>query len=177
MLVSLGVASHVVHVFTDGASEGDVHSIGGVLVVQGRLHSCFGSFVPGHLISKWSSSMRRIIGPVESYAVAVARRVWHQFIAAQRTLFFIDNVQAQDSYIKGTSANPHVREILLSFEESEKLSPSWTWFARVASPSNVADEPSRAAFGSLHKVQCRRVTPSCPISGFDLVDLGALGKI
>ena len=175
--VPCGVASHVVHVFTDGASEGEVHSIGGVLVVQGRLHSCFGSFVPDHLISKWTSTMRHIIGPVESYAVAVARRVWHQFIASQRALFFIDNVQAQDSYIKGTSANPHVREILLSFEESEKLSPSWTWFARVASPSNVADEPSRAAFGFLHKVQCRRVTPSCPISGFDLFDLGALGKI
>ena len=86
-------------------------------------------------------------------------------------------MQAQDSYIKGTSANPYVREILLSFEESEKLSPSWTWFARVASPSNVADEPSRAAFEFLHKAQCRRVTPACPISGFDLVDLGALGKI
>ena len=175
--VPCGVASHVVHVFTDGASEGEVHSIGGVLVVQGRLHSCFGSLVPDHLISKWTSTMRHIIGPVESYAVAVARRVWHQFIASQRALFFIDNVQAQDSYIKGTSANPHVREILLSFEESEKLSPSWTWFARVASPSNVADEPSRAAFEFLHKAQCRRVTPSCPISGFDLVDLGALGKI
>ncbi|CAE7559207.1 unnamed protein product [Symbiodinium natans] len=175
--VPCGVASHVVHVFTDGASEGEVHSIGGVLVVPGRLHSCFGSLVPDHLISKWTSTMRHIIGPVESYAVAVARRVWHQFIASQRALFFIDNVQAQDSYIKGTSANPYVREILLSFEESEKLSPSWTWFARVASPSNVADEPSRAAFEFLHKAQCRRVTPSCPISGFDLVDLGALGKI
>ena len=119
--VPCGVASHVVHVFTDGTSEGEVHSIGGVLVVQGRLHSCFGSFVPDHLISKWSSSMRHIIGPIESYAVAVARRVWHQFIASQHALFFIDNVQAQDSYIKGTSANPHVREILLSFEESENF--------------------------------------------------------
>ena len=42
-----------------------------------------------------------------------------------------------------------MREILLSFERAEELSASWPWFARVASQSNIADDPSRAEFGFL----------------------------
>ena len=42
------VADHVVHVFTDGASEGDQHTIGGVIMV-----SFFGSAVPDSLVKKY----------------------------------------------------------------------------------------------------------------------------
>ena len=170
------MADHVVHVFTDGASEGDLHTVGGVLMLQGKLHSFFGCSVPGSLVMQWAESMQHWIGPIEAYAVALARRVWHQYIAGSRCIFYIDNIPAQDAYVRGTSLNRHVREVLLSFEASEKLCASWAWFARVASPSNIADDPYRAVFSSLIEAGCRRVSPPCPISGCDLKDLGAPAK-
>ena len=175
--VPCGVADHVVHVFTDGASEGERHTIGGVIVIEGRLHSFFGCEVPSGLVQLWSKSMMHWIGPVEAYAVAVARRIWHQHLASNRCIFYIDNVPAQDAYVRGTSTNIHVREILLAFEASEKLCASWAWFARVASPSNAADDPSRAVVQPLVVAGCRRVSPSCPISGCDLKDLVTSAKI
>ena len=170
------MADHVVHVFTDGANEGELHSVGGVWMLQGRLHAFFGCSVPGSLVGQWAESMRQYTGPIEAYAVATARRVWHQYIAGSRCVFYIDNIPAQDAYVRGTSANQHVREILLSFEASEKLCASWAWFARVASPSNIADDPSRAEFSSLVEAGCRRVCPCCPISGCNLLDLVAPAK-
>ena len=175
--VPCGVADHVVHVFTDGASEGDQHTIGGVIMLEGRLHSFFGCEVPMKLVHMWSKSMMHWIGPVEAYAVAVARKIWHQHIASRRCIFYIDNLPALDAYVRGTAANVHVREILLAFEDSERLCASWAWFARVASFSNVSDDPSRAVVQPLVDAGCRRVSPSCPISGCDLRDLVAPAKI
>ena len=171
------VADHVVHVFTDGSSEADDHFIGGVIMVQGTLVSFFGCVVPDDLVKKWASSMKPWIGPIEAYAVAVACKAWHQYLAGRRCIFYVDNIPAQDAYVRGTSSNVHVREILLAFEHIEGLSASWPWFARVASQSNIADDPSRAAFGFLRKVGCVRVSPSCPISGCDLKDLVAPAKV
>ena len=124
--------------------------------------------------------MKHWIGPIEAYrayAVAVARKTWHQYLAGHRCIFYIDNIPAQDALVRGTSANVHVREILLSFELAEELSASWPWFARVASQSNIADDPSRAEFGFLVKAGCSRVRPSCPISGCDLKELVAPSRV
>ncbi|CAE7555695.1 SLC24A2, partial [Symbiodinium sp. CCMP2592] len=136
--VPCSVADHVVHIYTDGASEGSSHTVGGVLMLQNQVHAYFGCSVPDVLVSRWADSMCHFIGPIEAYAVAVARKAWHQFIAGHRCIFYIDNVPAQDAFIKGTSVNHHVRDILLSVEAAEELSASWSWFARVASQSNVA---------------------------------------
>ena len=66
-------------VFTDGASEAECHTVGGVLVFpDGREPRFFGAYVPGALTHKWFSSMKHIIGPVEAYALLLARAVWHQ---------------------------------------------------------------------------------------------------
>ncbi|CAE7566848.1 unnamed protein product [Symbiodinium sp. CCMP2592] len=125
--VPCSVADHVVHIYTDGASKGSSHTVGGVLMFQNQVHTYFGCSVPAVLVSRWAESMCHFIGPIEAYAVAVARKAWHQFIAGHRCIFYIDNVPAQDSFIKGTSANHHVRDILLSFEAAEELSASWSW--------------------------------------------------
>ena len=171
------VADHVVHVFTDGSSEAEDHLIGGVIMVHGTLVSYFGCVVPDTLVSKWAGSMKHWIGPIEAYAVAVARKAWHQYLAGRMCIFCIDNIPAQDAYVRGTSANVHVREILLAFEHTEGLCASWPWFALVASQSNIADDPSRADFTLLRRVGCVRVSPSCPISGCDLWDLRAPARV
>ena len=104
------VADHVVHVYTDGSSEGDDHFVGGVILVQGALVSFFGCVVPDDLVRRWSLSMKHWIGPIEAYAVAVARKTWHQYLAGHRCIFYIDNIPAQDAFVRGTSANVHERD-------------------------------------------------------------------
>ena len=132
------------HVFTGGAAEGDSNTIGGVLHRKGedkvRFFACK---VPETLVREWAHDMKHVIGPVEAYAVLVARLVWHQFIAGAHAVFHVDNYGAMDAYIKGTSTNAQIRRILLAFEEAGCLHHSWPWFSRVPSKSNCADDPSK----------------------------------
>ena len=66
--VPMLVDSKSILVFTDGASEADCHTVGGVLVFPDE--TCprfFGADVPGPLVDKWFSATKHIIGPVETY--------------------------------------------------------------------------------------------------------------
>ena len=137
------VQSQVWHVFTDGAAEGDSYTIGGVLHRKGEDEVWFFACkVPEALVREWAHDMKHVIGPVEAYAVLVARLVWHKFIAGAHAVFRVDNYGAMDAYIKGTSTNAQIRRILLAFEEAECLHHFWPWFSRVPSKSNCADDPS-----------------------------------
>lgn len=74
--------------FTDGTckSEGDtfVGSIGGILVIPNvdSFSMCiFGCFIKKNLIRKWSvSNKKHLIGPVERFAVCIARKIWKAFL-------------------------------------------------------------------------------------------------
>ena len=154
------VADHVVHVFTDGSSEADDHFIGGVIMVQGTLVSFFGCVVPDDLVKKWASSRKPWIGPIEAYAVAVARKAWHQYLAGRRCIFYVDNIPAQDAYVRGTSSNVHVREILLAL------------------PLSTSRDSVRLGHGSLvwRAKATSRMIPLAPLSDF-FVRLVALGLV
>ena len=58
--------------FTDGASEGDINTIGGLLFADGgfRYFSCH---VPASMVGVWKSSSKHVIAMVELYSVIVAR--------------------------------------------------------------------------------------------------------
>ena len=118
--VPCGPGQQPVLLFTDGASESRCHTVGGLLVRPGgsrpRFFACH---VSEGLVESWTESLKHIIGPVECYAVAVARLVWHQFLAQKPCLHFIDNVACQDAFIRGTSCSAAVRSILLAYEKCE----------------------------------------------------------
>lgn len=63
-------------VFTDGASENGVHTIGGVLVLPSNKKEFFSGIVPAELSKAWEAELKHRIGPVEMYAVLVARALW-----------------------------------------------------------------------------------------------------
>ena len=150
--------------FTDGASEGDIHTIGGVLMVDERVEY-FAANVPDELTAKWKKVSKHIIGMVELYAVAVARKTWEHSLASRKVISFVDNDAAKESLVRGTSGSRLFREILLSIEQTEATHRSWVWTARVPSHSNPADEPSRAVFtGILKKLCAERVFASCPMT-------------
>ena len=161
-------------IFTDGASEADVHTVGGVLIFpSSSAPRFFGCSVPDKLKTQWFGEMKHIIGPVEAYAVLVARKVWHQFVVGNRCIYFIDNFGAMDAFIKGSSTSRDFREILLGFERQECNGLHWPWFSRVPSPSNCADDPSR-----IGAVKCDTLLNSvrdscwCPLTGARLLDIG-----
>ena len=171
--VPCGPGQQPVLLFTDGASESRCHTVGGLLVRPGgsrpRFFACH---VSEGLVESWTESLKHIIGPVECYAVAVARLVWHQFLAQKPCLHFIDNVACQDAFIRGTSCSAAVRSILLAYEKCELQDATWTWFARVASESNPSDEPSRGFFGGIVKaLDAQRDSCLCPVSGKKIHDI------
>ena len=158
-------------IFTDGASEGDDHTIGG-LVVDGQDIEFFSCRVTEALIEKWQSIFSHVIGLIELYAVLVAASAWASKITGRRSLFFIDNNPAMDSLIKGTSGPQFYRELLERWECMDCVSCSWPWIARIPSHSNPADEPSRGLFDlmtSLKATRCDRV--QCPVTGDTLRNL------
>ena len=160
-------------VFTDGASEGDLHTVGGVLFdPELDRPEFFSGVLPQALVEDWQESMKHVIGPVELYAVVLARSVWSTALSQRRCVFFIDNSSAMDACVKGTSPSPAFRKLLLEFERLELREPCWPWFTRVPSESNVADGPSRGDFAIVCDVfHGRRVVPPCPLTGAELVEV------
>ena len=159
-------------VFTDGASEEGCHTIGGVLVFPDESEPrFFGSYVPDALVEKWFSTMKHIIGPVEAYALLVARAVWHKHLVGRRCIYFVDNYGAMDAFIRGSSSNAELRELLLCFEKLECNGFHWPWFTRVPSASNCADDPTRVG-GVLGKflISALRDSCLCPLTGKQLAD-------
>ena len=140
-------------VFTDGACEpaddgSYVASVGGVLIC-GDTRQYFGGRLDGSLVSRWMDGKKHFIGLVELYAVVLARYHWDIFLKGRRVIFFVDNIPSMRSLIKGTSSEREWRELLRSLEYIEMRGPTYSWFARVPSDSNIADGPSRDDYSGL----------------------------
>ena len=157
-------------VFTDGVREDGLHVAGGLIFFPGADPPRFlGSKVPQGLIDEWFVDMKHIIGPVETYAVLVARALWHKHLVSARCIYFIDNYGAMDAYIKGSSQSVYFRRMLLAFERLEANGYHWPWFTRVPSFSNLADDPTRLGlvqdFPDMIRDSC-----FCPLLGCRLTD-------
>ena len=61
----------------------------------------------------------------------------------RRVFFFIDNDAARAGLIKMTSDVPVIRRVQLDLVKEWASTPSFPWFARVPSSSNIADSVSR----------------------------------
>lgn len=162
-------------VFTDGACEpeGDsfIGSVGGVLIYleNGSFHwRAFGGYVPKSVMDLWTDKGKKhLIGPVEMYAVCLARQVWSDYLR-DRAIFFVDHGGVLASLISGSSRDEIWRELLLCLECSDSVEPCLSWFARVASASNIADGPSRGMWDVIQRFEYVRDFPKCVITGQDL---------
>ena len=77
-------------VFSDGASEDCFHVVGGLIFLPGDdPPRFFGSKAPMSLVDEWFMDMKHIIGPVETYAVLVARALWHKHLVGTRCIYCI----------------------------------------------------------------------------------------
>ena len=160
-------------VYTDGASEQDLHTVGGILVAP-RATRCryFSAHVPKRLVAVWKETMKHVIGPVELYAVVLARYTWHEYLVQGKSIYFVDSYAALDSCIKGTSTNDKFRRLLLAFEEADLRGHTWSLFSRIPSKSNPADDPSRGERSTVvTALNAVRDQCSCPITGLPLEPL------
>ena len=105
-----------------------------------------------------------IIMAAEFVAVSCAVMAWQKHIENAPLVIFIDNNSCRDVLISSKGRSPLMRKLLahyLKFEHNLGFTP---WIARVPSPSNCSDAPSRRKFAHLawrnKSIACTDVTKS-----------------
>ena len=137
------------HIYTDACYEPTSSDwqcgLGGVLVGPNGRQVAFFSVALNHeqLELLGSEIKKTIIFEAELLALVLAFSVWRDYIKAMSLICFVDNNSARDVAISGNGRNITANsliEFLLKLEMSSCTTP---WYARIPTPSNIADEPSR----------------------------------
>ena len=84
-----------------------------------------------------------VIFESELLAVLPAIKVWSSFLVAQQGVCYIDNNSARDVSISGVAKNDCAVVLLENLIAEEMSCSAYMWYARVPSPSNISDGPSR----------------------------------
>ena len=84
-----------------------------------------------------------IIFEAELCAVVLAYVLWRDDICSRPIVCYIDNNATRDVLISGSARNQVGARLARLLLTVETLAKTFSWFARVPSPSNLADEPSR----------------------------------
>jgi len=153
--------------FTDGAFEpeqSDPATIGSILYdPEARTCRFFAGAVPEWLPAQWQKNgSKQVIGQAEILPVLVAYKLFYQDLRSKLLLSFVDNESARASLVSGGSrveASSSLLNEIMRVEEDLDLKP---WFARVPSPSNPSDLPSRLKVG-LTKKRFRATQVAMPV--------------
>ena len=147
--VPISLEGTPVVIFTDGACEGSGNllvSCGAVIVYEDRnVREWFGIQVPQELVDYWQMEADKIqvIAEAEMLPVIISRMLIGQSSGIRLVLHFVDNDGVSDSLIKGFSRSANLRLMLKKYVQQECGQALCSWIARVPSPSNPADGPSR----------------------------------
>lgn len=131
--------------FTDGACETEEITIGGVIFDGASRPELFGAVMAAETIDKWKTKLGQdqVIGQAELFPLLVARLTWSKWMANRRVICFIDNDSARLGLIKAYSPVLPSLDIISRCFSWDHANNCSSWFARVASDSNIADAPSR----------------------------------
>ena len=140
-------------ILTDGACEPDETqpygiraSYGGVMFdPEDNAYEVFGGNIGPSLMEFLShdGSKTQVVGQAELLPCLAARRLWKERCANRPVLNFVDNEAARYALIKGTSPTMDSAVLTAAFWKEESGLGAFSWFERVPSPSNLADNPSR----------------------------------
>jgi len=158
-------------IFTDGACEQEGLKVthGAVLAdfFEGRF-LYFGDDIPRCWTSKWRASGKtQLIGQAEIFPVLVSKLTWIKEISGRAVLWFVDNSSAQSALIRSFSPVFDNYELLVINAELDVLTQSLNWYARVPSPSNPGDAPSRLEFQALDTAGYTRCKPCYSLHEID----------
>ena len=147
-IISLASSSNW-FIFTDACFEPDHETwkcgLGGILVdMTGRATQYFSLCLSDSQTSDLGgSSKKTIIFEAEMVAVIVAIRLWMECIRNAMVICFIDNNSARDISISASGRSSLAMALVEVLLQSEHRGSFFPWYARVPSPSNPADSPSR----------------------------------
>ncbi len=139
--------------FTDGACEAYPTAEQGIQAGYGAViydpkdgttvH--FGDVCDTHLLRKLTSEGEKtqIVGQSELLPCLAVKEIWSEKLRKRLVLWFIDNDAARFCLIKGGSPTKESAWLATRFWETELEVGCHSWFERVPSPSNPADDPSR----------------------------------
>ena len=132
-------------VFTDGAYEAGVASCGVVLISARCEKVQVMSFqVPQKLVAVWKKDgQEQVITQAELLPVMLVKKQFKWALRGARVLYFIDNEGVKEALVAGTTKSKASRDMLIQCMVEDSKNDSLPWYARVPSPSNIADGPSR----------------------------------
>ena len=81
--------------------------------------------------------------------VVICKRQFSHLLREARVLFFIDNEGVKEAFVSGSTKSKASRRMLVEAMIQDAKNDSLTWYARIPSPSNVADAPSRLKWREL----------------------------
>ena len=147
-------------IFSDGAHEDQIVTHGAVLFdpLTGR-QEFFGDFVPEWLVKRWrSKGLKQLIFFAELLPVAVAKATWAHVLEGRLCFFFVDNEAARASLIRSFTPVINATSILMDVALADVKSNAISWYSRVPSKSNIADDASRLCF-TRYQSMFRQVAP------------------
>ena len=105
----------------------------------------FGAVVPPEETEKWKSKagQKQTIGQAKLLPVLVARLTWADVLRRRQVLYFIDNESVRLALIKSYRPMLASLKLVMACLHWDFENASVPWYARVASPSNIGDGPSR----------------------------------
>ena len=142
-----------VHIFTDGALEGDDSHIEaglGAVLVRGAGNCLKAS---GYIPSEEDvMKLGRGIHQLEILPVIMACIAFDEEVRHKPVFFHVDNAAAQAALINAGSTNHLSNSLVYLFLDLEQRLHFRPWISRVSSHSNISDGPSRGSFEELHKL-------------------------
>ena len=144
---------------TDASYEFGKAGLGGILVgPTGRLIEYFSYYLsPEELEDLGAHEKETIIHECEMIAVSAAFIRWESKVLGAQVIFCLDNDGSRYNLLGGFGKSNVSNVIVRSFVEAEMRSRAHAWLARVPSPSNLSDLPSRGECEYLNQRGCVRV--------------------
>ena len=162
---------HTQFILTDACFESDMTGgIGGVLCnptgqVEGWFQLKMGQSEVKHFMTQHQENA---IAELETLAVVIAMKLWAPLIRSQHVVFCLDNDVSRFGLIKGYSNAPGVTSLVRLASVICEEGMILPWFLRVASPSNIADFPSRLQMHFLLSTQ-KMIAPNNVYDAFRYV--------
>ena len=150
-----GVTAGRSFVFTDACYEtGRVNwqcGLGGVIYgSDGSAMQAFSICLTQDQIASLGGFVKKtIIFEAELLALIVSFILWKNLICNSPVVFFVDNNSARDVAISANSRSKTIEALVEQLLRVQGMASSFCWFARVPSPSNPADDPSRGETESM----------------------------
>ena len=160
-LIEPSCSERPVLIWTDGACEPDGTTIGGVMIEVGERPQAFGARLTAEAAQRLATKtgQTQVIGQAELLPILVAKTIWENHIKNKKVMYFVDNDSARLAMIKGYSPVITSLRIIMACSYRDAMCRTVSWYARVPTKSNIADEPSRMRKVDLMKMGAKIVKP------------------